>query len=148
MTAERVTPTDLTDAISWMEARWGYQKIWAEGWRSLYEDFAQFTAGALTEALEEWYESGARFAPKPPELRKAVADHARARIYAGIDPPVVTHCVTHRYADPQPYEEDRHLRCVNCGEEGPLLGCEHKVRSPNGSCAYCPDQLVPEEVSA
>jgi hypothetical protein len=124
-----------------MEARWGFQKAWVpSAFPSLYEDFAPFSAGALMQALNEWYRFGNAFAPKPSQLLKATADVARLRLAAGIDGLEAIPCVEHRWADPSPFDEDRHLTCVLCGEQGGLTTCKH-VFNDTGYCVYCPHRV-------
>jgi hypothetical protein len=134
-----MSPVDLEAAVAWMEARWGFQKLWS-GWEGFYEDFAPFSAGALKEALHGWFNMGNRFAPKPAELRAGVAVASARRVEAGTDVFDRSCHGLHRWADPSPFDEDRHRECVLCGEPGVAMKCEHQA-SVSGRCVYCPETV-------
>lgn len=141
----RLTPTDLERAVSWMEARWGHQKKWATAHVDLFEDFANFTPGALMETLTLWYRAGNKFAPSPSELRSEVAKTQRLRTERGDDV-IADECVNHAWAAPDPWDTDRHLVCAVCGEVGRVWKC-HRHTTRGGRCIYCwaPADQIPTE---
>ena len=117
-----MSPTDLAAGVTWMEARWGYQKVWGS-WESVYEDFAPYSAGALREALDQWFRNGNKFAPRPAELHRVVTETAHRRIEAGTDEPVDRTCRgRHVWAEPFAWEDQREQECAVCGEIGARVG--------------------------
>ena len=131
-----MTLVDLARAVDWIETRWGSSKAW-QRWEELFEDFATYTAGALKQALYEFYNAGHRYAPTPSELKKKISEVQRLRIERGDDPVSRVCLGDHVFAGPGPDDEDRHYYCVLCGERGPVFRCEHAFRS-DGRCAWCP----------
>lgn len=132
----RLTPSDLERAVSWMEARWGKNKKWDHVF-DLYEDFANFTPGALMEALHGWYRAGNKFAPGPAELRAEVARVQKHRVDRGEDLVIDEVCEVHKWAAPDPWDTDRRMVCAVCSEPGPKFHCPGHVFSKDGRCWYC-----------
>lgn len=129
---------DMDRAVAWIEVRWPRSKAW-ENWETLTEDFAAFTPGAVMEALNTIYRSGARYAPGPSELMKAVGPAQARRIEAGIDD-VSRDCTgSHVWAAPLPADLERVESCVLCGEERSAPKCAHEHRNRFGSCVFCLD---------
>lgn len=136
-----MSPSDLAEAVAWLESRWGFQKVWGS-WQDVYEDFAPYSAGALKDALHSWFREGNKFAPKPSELVSAVAVASNRRIEAGVDEPFDRDCLgNHRWSAPLPLDDDRRCWCVLCGDYGPEMRCEHR-RTRNGGCAWCPERVA------
>lgn len=129
--------TDIGRAVNWMESRWGHQAAWKD-WEELWLDFSVYSAGALMQALNEWYRSGQKFAPKPSELLRSVGEVQRRRIERGEDLPLELPCESHVWSDPLPFDDDRHRVCVRCGESGPVERHDH-VLVGAGRCVYCPE---------
>lgn len=129
---------DLEKAVDWIETRWGTSKAWAR-WEELYDDFANYTAGALRQALHQFYKAGHRYPPSPAELMKATAEVQALRIARGDDQIPRDCSGDHVWADPLPFEEDRHRICVLCGQTGRIVSCDHQFSS-RGRCVWCPAQ--------
>ncbi len=127
---------DIEEVVAWMEARWGPDKAWGS-WPDFYDDFASFTAGAMRETLYQWFKAGHRFGPKPSELVHAVSQTQARRVDRGEDEVERSCHGKHVWAEPAPYDEDRHQVCVLCGETGIVVQCEHQFQ--NGRCVYCPE---------
>lgn len=131
-----MSPVDLRDAVSWMSARWGYEKAWSD-WESLAADFEPYTVGALKEALNAWYRRGESRQPKPSQLLKAVSETQLRRIERGVDEFDRGCAGNHVWADPTPTDTDRHQTCVLCGATGGNVACDHVYNKTSGRCVYC-----------
>lgn len=137
MSTNLVTPRDVEDAVRWMVTRWpSAHRDWAE-WKSLIGEFDRYTVGTLKESLHVWNRRGERSAPNSSQLSRLCSEIQAARIDRGVDA-LEFECTNHRWADPQPYDEDRHRTCVNCGEAGPESSCVEHHFNDHGRCTYCP----------
>ncbi len=130
-------PLDLQRAVEYMELHWGRSNKW-DRWEDLYPEFASFTAGALNQALNQLYRSGAKFTPSSSELWKAVSEVQAQRVAHDEDDIDQSCGGNHVWADPLPTDDDRHRTCVRCDEVGPAVVCEHLFQK--GLCVYCLDK--------
>lgn len=128
---------DLEKAVTWIETRWGRTNKW-DRFHDLYSDFAPYTAGALKQALYQLYRGGQKYPPGPPELLKTVSEVQQLRVARGEDDIPRACNGDHTWAAPLPFDEDRHVTCVLCGETGGIW--THTHHWVNGCCAYCPDK--------
>lgn len=128
--------SDLVKGIGWMDERGFLAKEW-ENWTVLLTDFEPYTAGAFHETLRLMFRSGRRFPPKPQEVLAELIKVQSQRVARGEDVIPRTCNGAHVWARPLPFDDDRHLTCVLCGEAGGLTTCDH-VFNAGGFCVYCP----------
>lgn len=133
-----MTLIDFTQTLEWLEDRYGaLGPAWKRPDR-VFDDFGQFTAGAMKEAANDWYKSGEPFAPKPSQLLKLVVSVSHERQARGEDPVVERKCTgKHVWAlagatglDP------RTDICALCHTERRPLKCDHSWGDQG--CHYCP----------
>lgn len=111
-----MTGLELDDAIKWMEARWGDDKVWNMGADRVSADFRHLTPGAVMDALWAWYRGGQARAPRPGQLLAAANEHYTRRVRAGQDAPFDAGlCANgqHTFAHDPAWPD---VVCVKCGE--------------------------------
>lgn len=109
-----MTPADLERGVDWIETRWGQATAWSR-WEELYEDFADYSAGALMEALSLLYRGGQKYPPGSAEVMKTISETQRKRIERGEDDQVRVECESHTWAVPTAAYVDTVPSCVRCG---------------------------------
>lgn len=121
-----MTGIEFAAVVSWIEDRWGPEKVWAMPDRVM-EDFRHLSAGAAMDALWGYYREGNARSPKPGQLLALAEIQSRRRVAAGVDVAAVAVCEPHVFAH---WPDESVVVCARCGVEEP-----HAPHRAGTSCA-------------